>query len=63
MDVRPTLRAAASWVGVLVLVGGLTACGDAREHVLVPDGSPTVAIMDFTEPLSLDPLPGGWYQR
>ena len=63
MDVRPRLRCVASWVGVLVLVGGLIACGDAREHVLVPDGSPMFTIMNFIEPLSLDPLPDGWYHR
>ena len=63
MDVRPRLRCVASGVGVLVLVGGLIACGDAREHVLVPDGSPMFTIMNFIEPLSLDPLPDGWYHR
>ena len=29
----------------------------------MPDGSPSVAVMDFSEPFPLDPLPPGWYHR
>jgi len=48
---------------LLFLLGPLVACGDSRLNVLVPDGSPSVVVMDFTEPLPLDPLPDGWYHR
>ena len=44
----------------LVLAAG---CADERPNVLVPDGSPTVSVMDFQEPFSLDPLPAGWSHR
>ena len=47
----------------LALAGGLVACEDTREHVLVPDGSRSFAIMSFAEPLPLDPLPDGWSHR
>ena len=48
---------------MLVLVGSMVACGAPRENVLVPDGSGSFALMDFTEPLPLDPLPDGWSYR
>jgi hypothetical protein len=48
---------------LLFLLAPLVACGDSRVNVLVPDGSPSVHVMDFTEPLPLDPLPDGWYHR
>ena len=63
MTVRPRLGHGPTWVGLLALVGGLVACGDTREHVLVPDGSRSFAIMNFTEPLPLDLLPAGWAHR
>jgi hypothetical protein len=31
--------------------------------VLVPDGSPSVVVMDFREPLTLNHLPDGWRHR
>jgi hypothetical protein len=31
--------------------------------VLTPDGSPVLEVMDFSSPMSLDPLPDGWYHR
>ena len=63
MTVRPTIVHDPTWVGILALAGTLVACGDTRESVLVPDDSPSFAIMSFTEPLPLDPLPDGWYHR
>lgn len=62
-DVVRTPRRFQTWVGVLVLAGGLVACGNTREQVLVPDGSPVFPIMNFSEPLALDPVPAGWYHR
>jgi DUF3047 family protein len=42
----------------------LTACtAGERLNVLVPDGSPSVAVMDFRQPLALDHLPDGWRHR
>ena len=41
----------------------MSACGDARVNVLVPDGSWSFAIMDFTDSFPLEPLPAGWYHR
>lgn len=42
----------------------LTACtGGQRSNVLVPDGSPSLVVMDFRKPLALDPLPDGWRHR
>jgi hypothetical protein len=39
-------------------------CADAeRMSVLVPDGSPSFALMDFSNPPSLDPMSAGWYHR
>ena len=54
-------------VGVLALclvTASLTACsGGQRLNVLVSDGSPSLAVMDFRRPLALDPLPDGWRHR
>ncbi len=52
-----------SYIAAAVLAGNLTACQDARLNVLVPDGSPSFAVMDFREPFPLDPPPAGWYHR
>lgn len=42
----------------------LMACtGAQRLNVLVPDGSPSVVVMDFRQPLALDPPPAGWWHR
>ena len=42
----------------------LTACtGGQRLGVLVPDGSPSVVVMDFRKPLAIDSLPDGWHHR
>ena len=48
---------------IVLAVAAMTSCGDTRVNVLVPDGFPSFAIMDFTDPLPLDPLPDGWYHR
>ena len=63
MTARPTTVHGPVWVGILALVASLVACGDTRESVLVPDDSRSFAIMSFTEPFPLDPLPDGWYHR
>lgn len=34
-----------------------------RTNVLIPDGSASFVIMDFKQPLPLDPVPPGWYHR
>lgn len=47
----------------LIGIAGLAACGHERTNVLVPDGSPSFVVMDFREPLPLDPLPPGWLHR
>lgn len=42
----------------------LTACSSGqRRNVLVPDGSPSVVVMEFRQPLALDSLPDGWHHR
>jgi hypothetical protein len=52
----------------LLTIGGialaLTACtGAQRLNVLVPDSSASVVVMDFRQPLPLDPVPDGWRHR
>lgn len=46
---------------------GLCACGPfrslPREAALVPGDEHPLLVMDFTEPLPLDPLPAGWHHR
>lgn len=34
-----------------------------RTSPLVPDGSPSLSVMDFSQPISLDPPTDGWYHR
>lgn len=34
-----------------------------RANVLIPDGSQSFMVMNFNEPMPLDPLPEGWYHR
>lgn len=42
----------------------LAACSSGKRlNVLVPDGSASFALMDFSRPLPLDPMPPGWYHR
>jgi hypothetical protein len=56
---------AASAIAAVALA--LTACGPfrtlPRSSPVVPDGSPSVTVMDFSSPISLDPTPEGWYHR
>ena len=63
MGIRDHAGATLKLVVVLALAASLVSCGDSRVNVLVPDGSPSFAIWDFTEPVPLDPLPDGWYHR
>ena len=37
--------------------------GGGRANVLVPDGGPEAALMDFSGPFALDPPPPGWRHR
>lgn len=42
----------------------LVACSSGeRLNVLAPDGAPSVAVMDFRQPLALEPTPAGWHHR
>ena len=42
----------------------LSACSkEERTNILVPDGSPSFSVMDFREPISLDPISDGWRHR
>jgi len=55
-------------IPLLALTLVLPACGGPfrvlpRTSPLVPDGSPSVALMDFTRPIRLDPIEQGWYHR
>ncbi len=53
-------------IAVLVLAFapfGSACGGGTRTNVLMPDGSPSYPVMDFREPLPLDPLPAGWHHR
>lgn len=58
---------AACIVGVFVFclaAVALTACSSGeRRNVLMPDGSPSLVVMDFRQPLALDPPPDGWHHR
>lgn len=48
----------------LAAAAALTACtGGERRNLLVPDGSPSLVVMDFRKPLALDSLPDGWHHR
>lgn len=49
---------------MLSFAAALGACSDAqRRNVVVTDGSPSIAVMDFRQPLALDPQPEGWRHR
>ena len=43
----------------------LSACGSERprENVLSANGAESVVVMDFSQPLSLDPITPGWFHR
>ncbi|MBT5074518.1 MAG: DUF3047 domain-containing protein [Kordiimonadaceae bacterium] len=42
----------------------ISSCGEKeRTNVLKADGSPSFAVMDFSEPLPLSPVPDGWWHR
>lgn len=56
------MRGQAIWIAAF-LAGALTACRDARVDVLIPDGSSSFPVMDFSQPFPLDPPPAGWYHR
>ena len=57
---KPALR----FLALAAAAGLLAACsGGNRVNVLVPDGSASFALMDFSQPLPLDPVPAGWYHR
>jgi len=57
-------RRSAGTLACIVAAAALAACSAGqRLNVLVPDGSPSVAVMDFHKPLALDPLPDGWHHR
>lgn len=59
-------RRSSAWVvGAFCLAAAvLAACTSGqRLNVLVADGSPSVAVMDFRKPLPMDPLPEGWRHR
>lgn len=51
------------FITLALVLAPFVACGDARLNVLVPDGSSSFPVMDFSERMSLDPLPDGWYHR
>ena len=54
------------WIVAVICfaAAALTTCtGEPRLNVLVPDGSPALVVMDFRQPLALDPLPDGWRHR
>lgn len=49
----------------LSLFSWLVGCASTgqRVNVLVPDGSASFTLMDFKNPLPLDPVPPGWFHR
>lgn len=65
----PSLTRHTDWrawsVTVACIVAALLAActGAQRVNVLVPDASKSVVVMDFREPLALDPPPDGWRHR
>lgn len=52
---------------LLAAAGGLAAAWwarpPARVNVLAPQGEAELALMDFSRPFALDPLPPGWWHR
>ena len=59
-------KGSTAWVmGAFCLAAAaLTACtGGQRLNVLVPDGTPSLVVMDFREAFAFDPLPDGWHHR
>jgi hypothetical protein len=50
---------------LFIVVALISACDRGREriNVLTANGEPEVAVMDFSAPFPLDPLPAGWYHR
>ncbi len=47
----------------VLILASVWACSSSRMNVLVPDGSTTFTLMDFSEALPLDPVPEGWRHR
>ncbi len=47
----------------VLILASVCACSSTRMNVLVPDGSTTFTLMDFSEALPLDPVPEGWRHR
>lgn len=50
-------------VPALLASVALACASPDRTAVLVPDGAPSFALMDFSDPPSLDPPTPGWYHR
>jgi hypothetical protein len=49
---------------LIALAAVSAACtGVQRLNVLVPDGSPSLVVMDFRKPLAIESLPDGWHHR
>jgi len=50
---------------IILSAGLIGACGSERprENVLSTNGAESVVVMDFSEPLSLDPITPGWFHR
>ncbi|MFQ5417301.1 MAG: DUF3047 domain-containing protein, partial [Myxococcota bacterium] len=55
---------AVALLAMAVVAGGVsTSCSSKRAGVLVPERGASLTVMDFSRPVSLDPLPAGWYYR
>ena len=53
------------FAGTLLCCCALFACSEQRprDSVLMADGGDSVSVMDFSQPISLDPISPGWYHR
>jgi Protein of unknown function (DUF3047) len=50
-------------VGCLAAAALAGCAGEERRNPLLADGSPSIVVMEFRQPLALDPPPEGWRHR
>ena len=49
---------------VMLFSAFLAGCNGGRQGaILAVDGSTTISVMDYKEPMTIDPLPAGWLHR
>ena len=66
MHIRCKPKLYLSLIGLTLCATLLSACGRSerpRDNVLSANGAASLTVMDFSKPLSLDPITPGWFHR